>query len=143
MMSHTEILGADSAMNMRFGIIVVREFEEHADKHLMPLIDRLVDLGCMSQNIVVKTIPTLHDATVMTQFFAQYTDVDAVAIVVPQNRAMGTLSLMNGITRIQVQWGMVVEIGGAECADYMVEMVQIQNEMELDAPEENQRACLS
>ena len=42
---------------------------------------------------------------------------------------------MNGIVQIQTQWNMVVEIGGIECADNIVEMITLQNDMELEAPE--------
>ena len=68
-----------------------------------------------------------------TEFFAEYTDVDGVIILAPSNRINGNLALMNGIVTIQVQWNMVVEIGGAECAEHIVEMIELQNEMEENA----------
>jgi hypothetical protein len=68
-----------------------------------------------------------------TEFFAEYTDVDGVIILAPSNRIQGNLALMNGIVTIQVQWNMVVEIGGAECAERIVEMIELQNEMESNA----------
>ena len=43
---------------------------------------------------------------------------------------MGTLSVMNGIVQIQVQWNMVVTVGGANRAEDIVQMVEMQNEME-------------
>ena len=46
---------------------------------------------------------------------------------------MSNLALMNGIVTIQVQWNMVVEIGGAECAEHIVDMISLQNEMESNA----------
>jgi hypothetical protein len=48
---------------------------------------------------------------------------------------MGMLSLMNGIVQIQLQWNMVVTIGGRETAANIVEMIAMQNDMELNAPE--------
>ena len=42
---------------------------------------------------------------------------------------------MNGIVQIQIQWNMVVVIGGIETATNIVEMIVLQNEMELEAPE--------
>jgi hypothetical protein len=68
-----------------------------------------------------------------TEFFAEYTDVDGVIILAPSNRIQGNLALMNGIVTIQVQWNMVVEIGGAECAENIVEMITLQNDMEENA----------
>lgn len=124
-----------AASNMKFGVVVAREFEEYNDLYLMPLVERLSQLGCLAQNIVVKPVPTAHDLLMATMFMAEYTDVDGVIILAPQNRVMGTLSLMNGIVQVQIQWNMVVEIGGVECADNIVEMITLQNDMELDAPE--------
>ena len=132
-----------SATNMKFGVIIVRGFEEFIDDNLMPLVDRLVTLGCMPENVVVRTVPTLHDVVITTQFFAQYTDVDGVVILAPENRVMGTLSLMNGIMQIQINWNMVVAIGGAERADDIVEMIAIQTEMELEAPDTHVRGNYS
>jgi hypothetical protein len=51
---------------------------------------------------------------------------------------------MNGIVQIQIQWNMVVEIGGVECAENIVDMIVLQNEMEMEAPENrNPRLNLS
>lgn len=124
-----------SATNMKFGVIVVREFEEFVDTHLIATISELTDQGCTPQNIVVRTVPKLHDVVIATQFFAEYTDVDGVIILAPENRVMGMLSLMNGIVQIQLQWNMVVTIGGRETAANIVEMIAMQNDMELNAPE--------
>jgi hypothetical protein len=77
----------------------------------------------------------LHDVAITTHCFTQYTDVDGVVILAPENRVMGTLSLMNGIMQIQINWNMVVSIGGAERADDIVEMIAMQTEMEMEAPD--------
>lgn len=124
-----------AASNMKFGVVISREFEEFNDINLRPLVERLSQLGCMAHNIVVKSVPTTHDLLMATLFMAEYTDVDGVIILAPHNRVMGTLSLMNGIVQVQTQWNMVVEIGGVECADNIVEMITLQNDMELEAPE--------
>ena len=84
---------------------------------------------------MIKHVPTLHDSVVATQFMAQYTDVDGVIIVAPKAKLMDTLPLMNGIVQIQIQWTMVVEIGGYECAENIVSMISMQNEMEIEASE--------
>lgn len=133
----------DAAEFMRFGIVVPREFSEFADANLTPTIERLIEQGCSPQNIDVKHVPTAHDLLMATQFFAEYTDVDGVILLAPQNRVFGTLSLMNGIVTIQIQWNMVVSIGGVECADNIVEMVTLQNAMEAEAPEIKARPSCS
>jgi 6,7-dimethyl-8-ribityllumazine synthase len=132
------------AVNMKFGVVVVHEFEEYNEQNVMPLVDSLQMLGCEAENIVVKVVPTAHDVVIATQFMAEYTDVDGVIILAPQNRIMGTLSVMNGIVQLQIQWNMVVEIGGVECAEHIVNMIVLQNEMEMEAPENrNPRLNLS
>ena len=111
------------ASNMKFGVVVVREFEEYNAQNLMPLVDSLQMLGCTDDNIVVKFVPTAHDVVIATQFMAEYTDVDGVIILAPSNRVNSHLALMNGIVQLQIQWSMVVEIGGAECAKNIVSMI--------------------
>lgn len=126
-----------SAANMRIGVIIVRDFDDFADAQLSGLVDSLSSMGCQPQNIVIRRIPTLHDIIIMLQFFAQYTDVDGVVVLAPENRVMGMLSLMNGIVHVQTHWNMVVSIGGAERAEDVVTMITIQNEMEAEAVEAN------
>ena len=122
------------AHSMKFGVVIAREFGEFNDSNLPILIDELTRLGCLPHNIVLRDVPTLHDFLIGTSLFAQYTDVDGVILFAPSNRVLGNLALMNGIVGIQVQWNMVVEIGGAECAEHIVDMITLQNEME-SAPE--------
>ena len=126
-----------SAANMRIGVIIVRDFDDFADAQLSGLVDSLSSMGCQPQNIVIRRIPTLHDIIIMLQFFAQFTDVDGVVVLAPENRVMGMLSLMNGIVHVQTHWNMVVSIGGAERAVDVVTMITIQNEMEAEAVEGN------
>ena len=120
---------------MKFGVIAVDEFSEFVSENLATLSVVLQRLGCSVENIVIKHVPTLHDSVVATQFMAQYTDVDGVIIVAPKKQLIDTLPLMNGIVQIQLQWTMVVEIGGYECAENIVSMIAMQNEMELGAPD--------
>lgn len=126
-------MSALPARNMKYGVLVTREFTEYTEQHLPALVEELTRLGCMPHNIIVKDIPTVHGLLMGTEFFAEYTDVDGVIILAPSNRINGNLALMNGIVTIQVQWNMVVEIGGAECAEHIVEMIELQNEMEENA----------
>ena len=120
-----------NSVDMKFGVIAVSECSNFVATNLEAVVAALRAQGCLEENIVLKYVPTLHDSVVATQFMAQYTDVDGVIIVAPKEQLMQTLPLMNGIIQIQVQWSMVVEIGGAECADHIVSMISLQNEMEL------------
>lgn len=123
----------ESSTDMKFGVIVVDEYSEFASENLSALSSILQNLGCSSDKIVIKHVPTLHDSVIATQFMAQYTDVDGVIILAPKSVFMDTLPLMNGIIQIQIQWTMVVEIGGYECANNIVTMIDMQNEMEIEA----------
>lgn len=121
------------ARSMKFGVLVANEFTEYVDNNLPSLVDELSHLGCLPENIIIKNVPNMHDLLMGTQFFAEFTDVDGVIILAPSNRVNGHLALMNGIVQLQIQWNMVVEIGGAECAQHIVEMIELQNEMESNA----------
>lgn len=123
----------ESSTDMKFGVIVVDEYSEFASENLSTLSSILQNLGCSSDKIVIKHVPTLHDSVIATQFMAQYTDVDGVIILAPREQFMANVPLMNGIVQIQIQWTMVVEIGGYECAENIVSMISLQNEMEIGA----------
>ena len=122
---------SENSVDMKFGVIAVNECSDFLATNLEAVVEALRAQGCLEDNILLKYVPTLHDSVVATQFMAQYTDVDGVIIVAPKAQLMETLPLMNGIIQIQVQWTMVVEIGGAECAKNIVSMISMQNELEL------------
>ena len=124
-------MSSENSIDMKFGVIAVSECSDFLATNLAAVVEALRAQGCLEENIVLKYVPTLHDSVVATQFMAQYTDVDGVIVVAPKEQLMATLPLMNGIIQIQVQWSMVVEIGGAECAKNIVSMISLQNEMEL------------
>ena len=113
----------ENSIDMKFGVIAVSECTDFLANNLEAVVEALRHQGCLEENILLKYVPTLHDSVVATQFMAQYTDVDGVIIVAPKAQLMETLPLMNGIIQIQVQWAMVVEIGGAECAKNIVSMI--------------------
>lgn len=127
--------GVTPASNMCFGVVVVDEFEKYNDQSLMPLVSQLEGCGCQSHNILVRRVPRLHDVLMATQFFAEYTDVDGVILLVPENRLTASFALMYGIVNIQTQWNMVVEYGDETCAKDIVKMIELQNDMERSAPE--------
>lgn len=126
------------ASNMKFGVLVVREFEEFVMMELPALIDSLASAGCMPQNIEVREVATTSDVVMATHFFAEYTDVDGVVILAPENRLMSSIPVMNGIVQLQVQWNMVIVAGDSKRAMHAVELVTMQNEMEVEAAERGQ-----
>ena len=119
---------------VKLGIIVVREYEDFVDKHIGPFVEQLTEIGCTSQHINVREVAKLHDSIMMIQYFAQYTDVDSVIILAPEERVMQDTALMNGIVQLQLQWNMYVTMGGQERAVDMQEMYFTMREMEATAP---------
>ena len=118
---------------MKIGVVVVRGCSEY----LTATVESLKALGCSEQNILVRHAPSVFNATMATQFFAEYTDVDAVVIMAHQGDSSPEYNAMlDGVTKIQIAWNMPVAIGcdSAAAAD-AVEMVTMQNEMEAAAPE--------
>ena len=70
-----------------------------------------------------------------TQFFAEYTDVDAVVILAQSSTSPEYGAMLNGVTKLQIAWNMPVCIGDCTAASEAVEMVKMQTEMEAAAPE--------
>lgn len=122
-----------SAPTMKFGVVAVREFAEYAQMHLVRLLERFTELGCAPQNIVVKSVPSIYDVVIATQFLAEYTDVDGVVILMPENRLISAMPIMTGIVQLQMQWNMVITVGGEERAEHIIEMLIMQNEMAQEA----------
>lgn len=123
--------------HVKVGIIKIRELSEFGDKNLMPLIDRLSAIGCSTEHIVLRSVAKLYDVIMMIQYFAQYTDVDSVLILAPEQRVTATPALIDGIIRLQCQWNMYVAMGGAERADDIQEMYSSFIEMEQSAPDQD------
>mgnify|MGYP006864436815 CR=1 FL=1 len=84
--------------------------------------------GCTDENIIVKYVPSFQLA-LGALFFAEYTDVDCTVVIGREHSDPMATALIN----LQIQWNMVVEIGGAECAEHIVDMISLQNEMESNA----------
>ena len=65
----------------KIGIIIVDEQISFAHRNLSAAVESLKALGCVEQDIAVRHAPKLFGVTAVTQFFAEYTDVDAVAVL--------------------------------------------------------------
>ena len=119
----------------KVGIVIVDEQSEFAHRNLTAAIESLKAMGCSEQNILIRHTPKVYNATLVAQFFAEYTDVDAVVILsdtmtTPEYRAMS-----HGVMKIQIAWNMPVTVGDCTAASEAIEMVEMQNEMEAAAPE--------
>ncbi|MBR2170517.1 MAG: 6,7-dimethyl-8-ribityllumazine synthase [Alistipes sp.] len=122
-------------MSLKVGIIIVDSQALFAHEHLSPLSESLRLMGCSEQNILVRHSPSVYNIPLTVQFYAEYTDVDAVIVIAENDQSPEYNAMLYGVTKLQLSWNMPVVIGGVEVAADAVEMVRMQNEMEAAAPE--------
>lgn len=67
-----------SAADMRFGIVVAEWNREVTEALLEGAVRTLRNAGCPDMNIQIKYVPGTFELALGAQFFAEYTDVDAV-----------------------------------------------------------------
>ena len=67
-----------SAADMRFGIVVAEWNREVTEALLEGAVRTLRAAGCPDLNIQIKYVPGTFELALGAQFFAEYTDVDAV-----------------------------------------------------------------
>ena len=119
----------------KVGIIIVDEQTAFAQRHLAAATESLKALGCSEQNIVLHHSAKIFNVTLTTQFLAEYTDVDAVVILVEDDHSAAYEAMLYGLTKLQVAWNMPVTIGDFTAAADAIEMVELQSKMEREAPE--------
>ena len=142
------------AREMAFGIVVAERNGEIAALLLENALRTLREAGCAEHNQQVKFVPELVDLAMTTQFFAEYTEVDAVILLgcaLKGDAQQGMLQpLLQHVLQIQMQWNMPCAWGvleaadrgtalvncefGAEAARSAICMVKHQIEMEAAAP---------
>lgn len=120
---------------MKIGIVIVDEQSSFTQLNLPAAIESLKALGCAEQNILVRCAPRIYNVTMTTQFFAEYTDVDAVVILAQSSTSPEYGAMLNGVTKLQIAWNMPACIGDCTAASEAIEMVKMQTEMEAAAPE--------
>ncbi len=143
-----------AADEMAFGIVVVENYGEISSVLLEGATRTLKEAGCLEHNIQIKRVPSLMSLTMATQFFAEYTDVDAVILVGCYLSEEGKGPLMGpiaqNILQIQLQWNMPCAWGlaeaqefgsiyklserGAAAATEAIHMVRMQIDMEAASP---------
>lgn len=105
-------------------------------RNMVATIESLKALGCTEQNILVRHAPRLTNVAMLVQFFAEYTDVDAVIVLSKTDLTSHEYAAMlYGVSKLQILWNMPVVIGDCTVAADAIEMVTTQTEMEAAAPE--------
>ncbi len=151
-----------SAEDMRFGIVVAEWNREVTEALLEGAVRTLRAAGCPEMNIHIKYVPGTFELPLGAQFFAEYTDVDAVialgCVVQGDTRHFDFIcqGCTQGIMQLQQQWNMPIAFGvltvnemqqaldraggkhgnkGDEAAAAAIQMVKLQIDMEAESPE--------
>ena len=106
-----------SAAEMRFGIVVAEWNREVTEALLEGAVRTLRAAGCPDLNIQIKYVPGTFELALGAQFFAEYTDVDAVialgCVIQGDTRHFDFIcqGVTQGITQLQIQWNMPIAFG--------------------------------
>lgn len=146
-----------SAEGMKFGIAVAEWNWKITGSMLAGAVSVLKQQGCREEDIVIKRVPGTFELSVAAQFFAEYTDVDAVivlgCVIQGETRHFDFIcqGVTQGVTQVSLTWNMPVIFGvlttddeqqaldraggkhgnkGDEAAVTAIAMVALQNDME-------------
>lgn len=146
-----------SAQGMKIGIVVAEWNWQVTGALLQGAVDTLKKNGCAESDILIRKVPGTFELPVAAQFFAEYTDVDAVIVIgcVIQGETRHFDFICQGVTQgvnqVSLAWNMPVIFGvlttdnlqqaldraggkhgnkGDEAAYTAICMVALQNEME-------------
>ncbi|MCD8073338.1 MAG: 6,7-dimethyl-8-ribityllumazine synthase [Alistipes sp.] len=106
-----------SAENMKFGIVVSEWNPAVTENLLKGAVRTLRAAGCPDRNIVIKFVPGSFELPLGAQFFAEYTDVDAVialgCVIQGESRHFDFVcqGVTQGITQLMLNWNMPVAFG--------------------------------
>ena len=125
-----------SAEEMKFGIVVAEWNPEVTEGLLSGAVHTLRSAGCPEHNIQIKYVPGTFELSLGAQFFAEYTDVDAVivlgCVIQGDTRHFDFVcqGVTQGVMQLQLQWNMGNK--GDEAAAAAIQMVHLQDEMDTE-----------
>jgi 6,7-dimethyl-8-ribityllumazine synthase len=155
-LSDYDLLSVPSSEGMKFGIVVAEWNYQITGALAQGAIDTLVKHGTKEEDIFVKHVPGTFELTLGGQFFAEYTDVDAILLLgcVIQGETRHFDFICNGVTQgatqLNLNYGIPVIFGvlttdneqqaldraggklgnkGDEAAVTAIKMVALQNDM--------------
>lgn len=150
-----------SAKDMKFGVVVAEWNPEITGALAQGAVKTFIEAGCDEANVTVKYVPGTFELPLGAQFFAEYTDVDAVVVLgcviqgdtrhfdyvcdgVTQGVTQLSLSLnipigfgvltVNNMQQALDRCGGVLGNKGDECAATVIKMVALQREMAAAQP---------
>ncbi|UKI18201.1 MAG: hypothetical protein L6V80_01175 [Bacteroidales bacterium] len=84
---------------MKIGIVIVDQQLTFAHRNLAAATESLKTLGCAAEDILVRHTPRVQNVTIAAQFFAEYTDVDAVVVLVENDHTPEYAAMLYGVTK--------------------------------------------
>lgn len=160
-----------SAAEMSFGIVVAEWNHTITSALLDGAVATLRTAGCPDEKISIKWVPGTFELAMGAQYFAEYTNVDAVIVLgcVIQGETRHFDFVCQGVTmgvqQMQLSWNMPIAFGvlttgdqqqaidraggkhgnkGDEAAATAIKMVTLQREMEMeDNGEDNGRSVVN
>lgn len=145
-----------SAKDMQFGIVVAEWNREITNALAKGAVETFKAAGCPEENITVKYVPGTVELSLGAQFFAEYTDVDAVVVlgcvIQGDTRHFDYVcdSVTQGVTQLSLSFNIPIGFGvltvneeqqaldrcggvlgnkGDEAAATVIRMVALQREM--------------
>lgn len=100
-LSEYDLNSVPSAKDMKFGIVVAEWNYQITGALAQGAIDTLIKHGTAEDDIIVKHVPGTFELTLGGQFFAEYTNVDAVILLgcVIQGETRHFDFICNGVTQ--------------------------------------------
>jgi 6,7-dimethyl-8-ribityllumazine synthase len=80
-LSEYDISSVPSAENFKFGIVIADWNYKITGNLAQGAIETLIKHGAKEENIIMKHVPGSFELTLGGQFFAEYTDVDAIILL--------------------------------------------------------------
>ena len=129
-----------SAEEMKFGIVVAEWNPEVTEGLLSGAVHTLRSAGCPEHNIQIKYVPGTFELSLGAQFFAEYTDVDAVIVlgcVIQGDTRHFDFVCQGVLTTNDLQQALDRSGGrlgnkGDEAAAAAIQMVHLQDEMDTE-----------
>lgn len=111
-----------SISDIKVGIIALED-----GKHEFEAVQSLVMCGIARDNIEVRHVPSAAKATLMTLFFAEYTEVDCVYIAISE----GLDAVRERLAELELQCRMPIGTAqrGLDDITDIIKMVQVQSDM--------------
>lgn len=106
-----------SAEEMKFGIVVSEWNTPITEALLKGAVNTLKNAGCADHNILIKYVPGTFELSLGAQFFAEYTDVDAVialgCVIQGDTRHFDFVcqGVTQGVTQLMITWNMPIAFG--------------------------------